>query len=227
MRDLFRPEEDAYFTDAELLARLAEEKLAEAATAVAAEGWAWVEVEAVLNYERLARFGRLEPHEEAAEPEEEKRRAAAEGEGWSQHLINEVERQYRQFLKLSALPGPVVVPTKLIDVFWHAHILDTRKYAEDCDQIFGRFLHHFPYFGMRGEQDRENLQKSFLDTLRRVEEVFGAGWHTVSQESSGICTSCGTSDCAPDPSCGSDPTPGVHYDVVQSHLRPTFGRASA
>lgn len=152
---------------------------------------------------------------------------ASEGEGWSQHFVDKIEEQYRQFLKLSALSGSVVVPTKLIDTFWHAHILDTRKYAEDCDLIFGHFLHHFPYFGMRGEQDRENLQKSFVDTMKRVEEVFGARWDIISQEGSGICTSCGTSDCAPDPSCGSDPTPGVYSDVIQSHLRPMLGNASA
>lgn len=63
--------------------------------------------------------------------------------------------------------------------------------------------------------------------MKRVEEVFGARWDIISQEGSGICASCGTSDCAPDPSCGSDPTPGVYSDVIQSHLRPMLGNASA
>jgi hypothetical protein len=32
------------------------------------------------------------------------------------------------------------------------------KYAEDCQNVFGYFLHHFPYFGMRGEEDAADLK---------------------------------------------------------------------
>ncbi|WP_443030636.1 glycine-rich domain-containing protein [Sphingomonas sp. RT2P30] len=76
-----------------------------------------------------------------------------------------VERRYRQFLALQcAYPEIKIVPTTLIDSFWHAHILDTRAYQKDCDYIFGEFLHHYPYFGLNGEDDRLNLEKSFETT---------------------------------------------------------------
>lgn len=51
--------------------------------------------------------------------------------------------QYRVFLKISAAnPGMNIPITKLGDKAWHIHILNTRKYAEDCQNIFGEFLHH-------------------------------------------------------------------------------------
>ena len=43
------------------------------------------------------------------------------------------------------------------------HILDTRAYSRDCEFLFGRFLHHFPYFGMRGDADRAALDRTFRE----------------------------------------------------------------
>lgn len=61
---------------------------------------------------------------------------------------------YRRHLKLCAwYPDQPVVPSQLADEAWHAHILDTAKYALDSEAVFGRFMHHFPYFGLRGDDD--------------------------------------------------------------------------
>jgi hypothetical protein len=56
---------------------------------------------------------------------------------------------------------------------WHRHILDTRAYAEDCERIFGGFMHHFPYFGMRGDADAEALADAYDETLRCYREAYG------------------------------------------------------
>ncbi len=53
------------------------------------------------------------------------------------------------------------------------HILDTRKYAADCETTFGYFLHHFPYLGLRGEEDAQALQAAFLEMQRLTVEEFG------------------------------------------------------
>ncbi len=58
IRDLFE-EDAAYFTDSQLLDRLVTEKLEAEAKKVKREGWNWVEVRAELDYEDLARFGRI------------------------------------------------------------------------------------------------------------------------------------------------------------------------
>ncbi|WP_205588317.1 glycine-rich domain-containing protein [Helicobacter vulpis] len=65
------------------------------------------------------------------------------------------------------------MPPKDVDAFWHYHILDTQKCAQDCQEIFGYFLHHFPYFGMRGDQDAQNLQDSWNSTCQKYLARFG------------------------------------------------------
>ncbi|MBB3119408.1 glycine-rich domain-containing protein-like [Pseudoduganella violacea] len=76
------------------------------------------------------------------------------GEGWSLERANAVEFEYRRFLYLmKKFPQEQTAPLMDVDIFWHYHILDTMKYAVDCQAVFGYFLHHFPYIGLRGEDD--------------------------------------------------------------------------
>ncbi len=76
------------------------------------------------------------------------------GEGWTLEQANAVEFEYRRFLYLmKKFPNEQTAPLQDVDTFWHYHILDTLKYAADCDKVFGYFLHHFPYIGLRGEAD--------------------------------------------------------------------------
>src|SRR5438105_2569036 len=97
-----------------------------------------------------------------------------EGQGWSREQADRVEKGYRRFLTLLVkFPEMQIAPSKDIDKFWHGHILDTMKYAEDCQTVFGYFLHHFPYFGMRGEEDAANLAEAGRTTKRLYEKEFG------------------------------------------------------
>lgn len=97
-----------------------------------------------------------------------------EERGWTAEFADEVEDLYVRFLALNARhPDRKVCPTGPIDDFWHAHILDTRAYAADCDHLFGRFLHHFPYFGMRGSEDRADLERTFEESVELFIIHFG------------------------------------------------------
>lgn len=99
-----------------------------------------------------------------------------DGEPWSFEECENAEREYKRFLTLIKLnPGLEIVPTKQMDKFWHQHILDTVAYQNDCMQIFGFFLHHFPYFGINGKEDQENLFKTFEKTKQLYLEAFGEG----------------------------------------------------
>lgn len=85
-------------------------------------------------------------------------------ERWPLEQVDEAEFQYRCFLQARIdRPDITLAPSRIVDVFWHHHILDTFKYAEDCQKLLGRFLHHFPYSGARGEVDsREQNRRSQL-----------------------------------------------------------------
>lgn len=66
--------------------------------------------------------------------------------GWSAERLQVAERGYREFLvEVSLDPQKPASPvTEDVDTFWHFHILDTQRYAKDCEFLFGDFLHHVP-----------------------------------------------------------------------------------
>ncbi|GAB4199560.1 MAG: hypothetical protein Fur006_50330 [Coleofasciculaceae cyanobacterium] len=98
----------------------------------------------------------------------------SEGTGWTYQETQQAIAGYLNFLSLIHLyPNLPLVPTQEIDRVWHHHILDTSKYAQDCQMLFGRFIHHFPYFGLRGESDRQNLHVAFEQTQTLFQEHFG------------------------------------------------------
>lgn len=98
-----------------------------------------------------------------------------EGKGFTPEESALAEGEYRKFLALHLMfPDADVVPCHIVDDIWHQHILDTIAYREDCQSIFGRFLDHFPYFGMRGEDDARDLYDAYEDTLVKYETAFGA-----------------------------------------------------
>lgn len=44
----------------------------------------------------------------------------------------------------------------------------------DCNQIFGHYFHHYPYFGARGEKDLRNLDIAFEVLQSLYEKEFGS-----------------------------------------------------
>lgn len=97
-----------------------------------------------------------------------------EGLGWSLEYTKRVASEYEKYLILcKEHPEEALVPSAAVDDFWHFHILDTQKYQEDCQIFFGYFLHHFPYFGMRGKEDENNLNKAWADSCAIYEKRFG------------------------------------------------------
>ena len=115
-----------------------------------------------------------------------------EGLGWSLVYTKTVTEEYRRYLTMCLEnPESAIVPAKPIDEFWHFHILDTLKYQEDCENIFGYFLHHFPYFGMRGEEDKNNLDNAWEETLLTYKNTFGEKVNATIWLSSARCPNCG------------------------------------
>lgn len=148
-----------------------------------------------------------------------------EGPKWSVAQAQAAERWYRRFLILNLkYPNNVVVPNKIIDQFWHQHILDTRKYAQDCEGIFGGLLHHFPYFGIRDEEDARNLGQAFQQTKDLFLVEFGESlsalnlFFTPDTLRSGACmgTECGGTACG-----------DTNKIELRSSVRPTLNLVSS
>lgn len=92
---------------------------------------------------------------------------------WPSSDCEAVCSEYRRFLKLKKLyPDVEIVPSKYVDIFWHAHILNTKKYNRDCNLIFGDFLHHNPFHG--AERSEEWKDAIWQQTLSLYDKEFGS-----------------------------------------------------
>lgn len=80
-----------------------------------------------------------------------------------------VERGFRQFFLACARSNGkrVAMPSKAVDAYWHAFILDTKSYAAWCDRTLGRFLHHAPPERLgRSADDNDALRRAWLFACR-------------------------------------------------------------
>ena len=99
-------------------------------------------------------------------------REQPDGLGWINDRAELAVAEYKKFLVLNVLyPKNRIVPNRLVDEVWHTHILDTRKYAADCENFLGFFLHHFPYFGQRGDEEQRDCAYETTSVL--YEREFG------------------------------------------------------
>jgi len=114
------------------------------------------------------------------------------GEGWSLEKANAMEIEYRRFLYLmKAFPNDETAPQVDVDTFWHYHILDTMKYATDCEQVFGYFLHHYPYIGLRSEDDVVVQQQAGERMRELYESTFGEAYFQFDAEAAADAAWCG------------------------------------
>ncbi|MEM6767926.1 MAG: hypothetical protein AAF655_23530 [Bacteroidota bacterium] len=97
------------------------------------------------------------------------------GKGWSEKKVERVSHAYKNFLFISFMykEKATIVPTEEVDDFWHYHILDTKKYYEDCMDIFGEMIHHSPYLGLDEKSGKQELASAFEETKSVYLREFG------------------------------------------------------
>ena len=120
----------------------------------------------------------------------------ADPDKWTEDVLDSAEHRYRNYLDLRArFQRAPLVPTKLVDSFWHAHILDTVAYHRDCDSIFGYYLHHDPLFGVGSNDAMIRLKVAFDQTCALYKDCFGSDFQD-DQLSSAVACASGCSGCS-------------------------------
>ena len=98
------------------------------------------------------------------------------GEGWTREYADSIEIAYKTYLTmLVKYPDDAedIMLSEDVDEFWHTHILQTMKYADDCQNVFGNFLHHEPHVGEVTASDHEKRTAMADKTRCLYEREFG------------------------------------------------------
>ena len=98
------------------------------------------------------------------------------GEAWTREYAESVERAYRNYLTMLVKhpeDAEDLVVSKDVDEFWHTHILHTMKYTEDCERVFGRYLHHSPHGRERTPAEAKARAASIEKTRNLYQREFG------------------------------------------------------
>ncbi len=91
-------------------------------------------------------------------------------EGLTKQIALEHEREMKRFLAMCAMHPKACYGMKgPIDEIWHTFLMFTRDYAEFCQQVAGRFIHHVPETG----KCKSKSSKNYLVFLSDYETVFG------------------------------------------------------
>jgi hypothetical protein len=104
------------------------------------------------------------------------------GEGWSREYADSIEAAYKTYLTMLAKyqeHAENIMLAKDVDEFWHTHILQTMKYADDCEHVFGAFLHHNPHVGPRTAADLQARAEMAEKTRRIYAQEFGEAQDTA------------------------------------------------
>ena len=114
-------------------------------------------------------------------------RVAQDHPDWPVERLATAELEYRRYLALSKIESETaLIPTLDADEVWHAHILHTKQYRDDCNSFFGYFLDHAPF-------NRSNEKFPISHTAKLYLEVFGDEYNTSNMAE---CTNCNCTDGA-------------------------------
>ena len=89
--------------------------------------------------------------------------------GWSEDVTRACWEDLKRFLYLCAITPEPVAPTEQIDDLWHNYILFTMDYAEFCETVLGKFIHHRP----RKRGDMPTERNIPFETRQLAMKIFG------------------------------------------------------
>ncbi|KAG8746355.1 hypothetical protein FRC10_005344 [Ceratobasidium sp. 414] len=99
-------------------------------------------------------------------------------------LITSAITQYHLFLDLFAHnPSRPLVPTLLVDLGWHTHMLNAEAYREDSMRLFGRYMNH------DDKVEEGKLASAFDDTSRLWKSRFNENYSNCGCSSSQLTLS--------------------------------------
>ena len=134
-------------------------------------------------------------------------------------MANRLMRQTLAFLYACAKnPDAGLAPSRTVDVGWHTFILHTREYAEFCERVAGRFIHHKPEDGAL-EVHRPAVATT-LAAMRELGLTVDDELWPVAGDCSQCHAGCHDSPRSPLPRTPWDSLPVELREAVEAHTGP-------
>eukprot|EP01084_Bolivina_argentea_P077971 141478_1 len=89
---------------------------------------------------------------------------------WTYEFAIKASHEYSKFLYIIKHFGSPAVPSKVVDLIWHQHILTTKVYMDDMQSIFGKYIHHNPAYTETERIKNGDKSKIFR---KRYNKLFG------------------------------------------------------
>jgi hypothetical protein len=125
-------------------------------------------------------------------------RIVKDEEGMTPALAERIMDQALGFLRLCAEKPGTYSPSPLVDTGWHTFILYTRDYAEFCEKVAGRFIHHNPTDEEGKQQDAGVVPRTVVAMKTHGITVDEPLWATTKAD-----CNCSGGGCNAGPDCDS------------------------
>lgn len=94
----------------------------------------------------------------------------------------ELRIEFLRFMALQHFLDSPIAPSKVVDDFWHAFILETHAYVNFCNTHFGEYVHHY---------HDPNTPRTYQKTRTLIFELFPSASEKTWTEGPGPCSSGG------------------------------------
>ena len=92
------------------------------------------------------------------------------GKDVSREFAGRLEVEFKRYMSMIAMgQGAGMGPSRVLDMYWHQFMLDTREYKKFCSEIFGRFMDHVP----STSETKEDARASYVRSLETYRQMFG------------------------------------------------------
>lgn len=110
--------------------------------------------------------------------------------GLTDRYLSEGEFALKQYYAVALLdPLNEHAVSKLVDPFWHVHILFTKEYMNFCNSIFGGYIHHTP-LDPDDTKEVKRVGKLYDYTLTTYKKIFSdideSWWPKVGSDMVGL-----------------------------------------
>ncbi len=116
----------------------------------------------------------------------------SEQEGMDKSIANNIRIEFLRFVAVRQEYSGMLVPSELVDRFWHTFILYTEDYTEFCQRHLGVYMHHRPNDHAKSKNSEMNLASA--RTKKLLTQMF-PGHDKSMWVNSAICTDEGDCGC--------------------------------